>query len=225
MKILIIEDEPELLDNMVRSLEKEKYIMETAGDFHAALDKIVSYDYSCILLDINLPGGSGLELLRKLKQLQKTDGVIIISARNSLDDKLAGLDMGADDYLGKPFHLAELTARVKAVLRRKAFDSLNTFRINNLVIHFDERLVSVQDQTLILNRKEYDILVYFAENQNRLISRAALAEHVWGDYMDEAGDFEFIYSQIKNLRKKLKEHAAEVEIQAVYGIGYKLIST
>jgi two-component system response regulator ArlR len=223
MKILIIEDEPELLASLVRSLEKEHYLVETAYDFESAREKIGVYDYSCILLDIGLPGGSGLNLLRELKQMKRTDSVIIISAKNSLDDKLAGLDLGADDYLTKPFHLAELHSRIKAVMRRKAFDGQNQVQLSNLCIDFHERSVSVGGVPLTLNRKEYDILSYFAENKNRLISRGALAEHVWGDHSDAADSLEFIYSQIKNLRKKLKDHQAGIEIQAVYGMGYKLI--
>jgi DNA-binding response OmpR family regulator len=194
MKILIIEDEPELLASLVRSLEKEHYLVETAYDFESAREKIGVYDYSCILLDIGLP-----------------------------DDKLAGLDLGADDYLTKPFHLAELHSRIKAVMRRKAFDGQNQVQLSNLCIDFHERSVSVGGVPLTLNRKEYDILSYFAENKNRLISRGALAEHVWGDHSDAADSLEFIYSQIKNLRKKLKDHQAGIEIQAVYGMGYKLI--
>lgn len=223
MKILIVEDEPELLAGMARSLEKEKFLVETAGDFHSAMDKIGAYDYSCILLDIGLPGGSGLSLLSELKEMKRKEGVIIISAKNSLDDKLSGLDLGADDYLTKPFHLAELNSRIKAVMRRKAFDGGNTISLNNVSIDFSSRTVEISGEVISLNRKEYDILTYFAENKNRLISRSALAEHVWGDNTDSADSLEFIYSQIKNLRKKLKDRGAELEIQAVYGMGYKLV--
>ena len=223
MKILVIEDEPDLLSSIVKSLEKEKYVVETADTYVSAIKKISSYDYSCILLDINLPGGSGLEVLKDLREQGKKDSVIIISARNSLDDKLNGLDLGADDYLTKPFHLAELNSRIKAVLRRKAFDGSNHINLGNVTIDFQDRTVLVNQNPLSLNRKEFDVLNYFAENRNRLITKTALAEHVWGDHTDEADNLEFIYSQIKNLRKKLKDAEAEMEIQAVYGIGYKLI--
>ncbi|NBA89025.1 response regulator [Emticicia sp. CRIBPO] len=224
MKILIIEDEPDLLDNMVQSLQKEKFLVETADTFLSAMDKISMYDYSCILLDINLPGGSGMDVLQEIKKLKKTDGVIIISAKDSLDDKLTGLTFGADDYLTKPFHLAELNARINAVLRRKTFDGQNTVSLKNLDINYDNRTVEIDGVPLILNRKEYDTLIYFISNKNRLITKTALAEHVWGDQTDEADNLDFIYSQIKNLRKKLKESNAEIEIQAVYGIGYKLLT-
>lgn len=222
MKILVIEDEADLRDILAQSLEKESFVVESASDFMSAMDKVAVYDYDCILLDINLPGGSGLDILQELKKAGKTDGVIIISARNSVDDKVEGLALGADDYLAKPFHTAELTARVKSVMRRKQFNGSNLITLRNLSVDLDKRLVSINDTPVELNRKEFDILTYFLANKNRLVSKTALAEHVWGDQIDEADSYEFIYSQIKNLRKKLKTHGSEVEIQAIYGIGYKL---
>jgi DNA-binding response OmpR family regulator len=224
MKILVIEDEPDMLENMVNSLEKEKYLVETAATFEAAMEKISLYLYDCILLDVTLPRGNGLDILKELKKQQKAEGVIIVSARNSLDDKVAGLELGADDYLAKPFHMAELHARVKSVLRRRKFDGNHYLSIGNVRIDPDQHLVWVAGQELTLNRKEFAILLYLATNKGRLVSRTALAEHVWGDHIDEADSFEFIYSQIKNLRKKLKEHQAAIEIQAIYGIGYKLVA-
>jgi len=223
MKILIVEDEADLLEAITQSLEKEKFLVEKAVDFDEALDKLVSYEYDCILLDIGLPNGSGLDLLKKLKKGDRKSSVIIISAKNSLDDKLAGLDLGADDYLVKPFHLAELNARVRSVLRRKEFDGQEVLSLNNLKVDFTARTVHVNDERLVLNRKEFDILTFFIVNKNRLVNKTSLAEHVWGDQIDEADNFEFIYSQIKNLRKKLKDQEAQIEIQAVYGLGYKLI--
>ena len=223
MKILIIEDEADLSDVIQQSLEIENFLVETASDYNTALDKIISFSYDCILLDIMLPGGNGLDLLEELKNLDKSDNVIIISAKDSLDDKLKGLNLGADDYLTKPFHIAELTARVKSVLRRKSFQGKNLIVIGNLKLDPEERSLLIDDQTLPLNRKEFDILTYMIVNKNRLVNKTSLAEHVWGDHMDQADDYEFIYSQIKNLRKKLKDSKADVEIQAVYGIGYKLV--
>lgn len=223
MKILIIEDEPDLLQNMVQSLKKEHYTVETADSYASGIDKIIAYDYSCILLDIGLPGGSGLQILEELRNMKKTDSVIIISAKDSLDDKLVGLDKGADDYLTKPFHLAELNARIKAVLRRKSFDGQNDVSAANVRIQLSERSVTVNEKPVALNRKEYDLLMYFMENRSRLISKTSIAEHVWGDHADESDDLEFVYSQIKNLRKKLKDAEAGLEIQAVYGVGYKLV--
>ncbi len=222
MKILIIEDETGLQEVIQESLEKEKFLVETATTYQAALSKIIAFSYDCILLDVMLPDGSGLDILRELKKMEKSGNVIIISAKDDIDDKVNGLNLGADDYLTKPFHLAELTARIKSVLRRKSFDGQNCLSLGNLVLNVDSRSVSVDDKPMPLNRKEFDILNYLLTNSNRLVNKTALAEHVWGDYMDEADDYEFIYSQVKNLRRKLKEHQAQVELRAVYGIGYKL---
>ena len=223
MKILVIEDEPAMRDTMVQSLQQELYVVETANDFFSAQEKLGVYEYDCILLDIGLPGGNGFTLLEELKKQNKTEGVIIVSARNSLDDKVKGLNLGADDYLSKPFHLAELHARVKSVLRRKKLDGSNYISCNNLKIDAEQRLVWVSEKEITLNRKEFDVLLYLLMNKNRLVNKSALAEHVWGDYIDEANSFDFIYSQIKNLRKKLKDYEAEIDIQAVYGVGYKLV--
>lgn len=220
MKLLIIEDEPEMLENMAQTLEREHYIVEKASDYKSALHKIAAYDYDCILLDINLPDGNGLELLKELKLNGKDEGVIIVSAKDSLDDRLEGLNLGADDYLPKPFHMAELHARVKAVLRRRHFDGNQYMHIGNMSIQPENRQVTINDQDVILNRKEYDILMYLITNKTRLVTKSALAEHVWGDHIDQSDSFDFIYSQIKNLRKKI-EHAT-ISIEAVYGVGYKL---
>lgn len=223
MKILVIEDEEEMRDVIVKSLQQEKFLVETAADFSSGYDKITTYDYDCILLDITLPGGNGITLLEELRKMKKQESVIIVSAKNSVDDKVKGLDLGADDYLAKPFHLAELTARVKSVIRRKSLEGQKVIALNNLKVNVDDREAFVGDRPLVMNRKEFDILVYFASNRNRLINKTALAERIWGDHIDQADDFEFLYSQIKNLRRKLKDAGADVEIQAVYGLGYKLI--
>lgn len=223
MKILIVEDEKALLETLSDSLAKEHFLVETATDFTSAFDKISTYEYDCILLDIMLPGGSGLELLAELKRIGKEENVIIISAKDSLDDKLKGLELGADDYLTKPFHIAELNARVKAVLRRKKLDGKNTLETADVVLDLTERQFFVSGKNVALNRKEFDILNYFLLNKNRLVSKSALAEHVWGDHIDQADNFDFIYYQIKNLRKKLQLENAGIEIEAIYGIGYKLV--
>ncbi|CAM3856523.1 response regulator transcription factor [Sphingobacterium prati] len=223
MKVLVIEDEAELREIVKDSLVKEGYIIETANDFRSALDKVSVYNYDCILLDIMLPGGSGLEVLDLLKKEGKSDNVIIISAKDSLDDKLRGLELGADDYLTKPFHIAELNARIKAVLRRKQQDGKNTLDMGNIVLDLNERSLSIAGELVALNRKEFDILHYFLLNKNRLVSKNALAEHVWGDNTDQADNLDFIYSQIKNLRKKFLTKQADVDFEAVYGIGYKLV--
>ncbi|RCW92825.1 response regulator transcription factor [Winogradskyella arenosi] len=223
MKILVIEDEPQLLKNIKESLEKEKFIVETATDYPSAIDKIFIYEYDCILLDIMLPYGNGFDILVELKKKEKNENVIIISAKDALDDKLKGLELGADDYLSKPFHLAELNARVKAVLRRQKMEGKNTIKVANVVLDITERSFMVQNKAVPLNRKEFDILNYFLLNKNRLVTKSALAEHVWGDHSDGADNFDFVYYQIKNLRKKLQPSKAEIEIESVYGVGYKLV--
>ncbi|MEX0724181.1 MAG: response regulator transcription factor [Gracilimonas sp.] len=222
MKILVIEDEKQLLKSIEESLEKEHYIVETASDYPSAVEKVFVYEYDCILLDIMLPHGNGLQLLEKLKDAGKSENVIIISAKDSLDDKLNGLELGADDYLTKPFHLAELNARVKAVLRRNTLDGKSTIDYGNVSLDPDDRIVKINQQEVSLNRKEFDILKYFLINKKRLITRTGLAEHVWGDHIDQADNFDFIYYQITNLRKKLEKAEANIEISAVYGVGYKL---
>lgn len=222
MKILIIEDEIDMLENMKQSLEKEGFLVETAPNKQSAFSKIGIYNYDCILLDIGLPDGNGLDILKELKNNGINDGVIIVSAKDSLDDKLKGLNLGADDYLPKPFHMAELNARVKAVLRRKNFEGNKNIEIGNLIANPEERTVMVNNIKIDLNRKELDILLYLIANKNRLVNKTALAEHVWGDHIDQADNFEFIYSQIKNLRKKLTIHKSDIEIKSVYGIGYRL---
>jgi DNA-binding response OmpR family regulator len=222
MKILIIEDEPSMRELIQRTLLKERFVVEAVGTYFDALDKIELYDYDCLLLDIMLPDGSGLKLLQKLKALKKKENVIIISAKDSLDDKIAGLELGADDYLPKPFHIAELVARVRSVLRRKHRDGDNSIRLGNVEVQPDNFIVKVGDSVLELSRKEYDILHYFINRPNRLVNKATLAESVWGDYIDQVDNYDFIYAQIKNLRKKLKEAGATAEIKSVYGFGYKM---
>ena len=219
---MIIEDEQDLRETVKASLLKEKFVVETAADYWSALDKINDYDYDCILLDIMLPGGNGLDLLRELKRLRRSDSVLIVSAKDSLDDKVDGLDLGADDYLTKPFHLAELNARVKSLIRRRKAQGDVSIRLGNLELNPDKRSVAIDDQELQLNRKEFDLLYYFVVNPNRVITKTTLAESVWGDNIDQADSLDFIYSQVKNLRRKLKQAGATVELKAVYGFGYKL---
>jgi DNA-binding response OmpR family regulator len=222
MKVLIIEDERELSDSICQYLADENFLCEVAGTFNAAIEKICLYDYTCIILDINLPGGSGLDILKELKRNNKTDGVLIVSAKNSLDDKVYGLKAGADDYLSKPFYLPELSARVAAIIRRKTFDGNNIVSFDELQLNLQEKTAIVKGKVIDLTRKEYDLLLYFISNKNKVISKNAIAEHLWGDDMDLAGNYDFIYSHIKNLRKKLIQSSCPDYIKSVYGMGYKL---
>jgi DNA-binding response OmpR family regulator len=221
MKVLVIEDEKELSKSICQYLAGEQFITETAYDFDSALEKISLYDYACIILDITLPHGSGLDILKEIKANNKADGVIIISAKNSLDDKIYGLKTGADDYLTKPFHLSELSARVAAIIRRKSFDGKNTIVFDELQINLNEKQALVKGIAVDLTKKEYDLLLYFISNKNKVITKSAIAEHLWGDDMDIASSYDFIYTHIKNLRKKLLQHGLPDYIKSVYGMGYK----
>ena len=210
MKILVVEDERQLREVVRESLQKDRFVVETAADVSSAIGKLEAYSYDCVLLDIMLPDGNGLDILRK------------INAKDAIDDKISGLDLGADDYLAKPFHLAELSARIRSVARRRNHGGDTTVRIGNLEIRPDTREVSAAGRLLDLSRKEYDILEYFVNRRGRLINKLTLAESVWGDHIDMADNFDFIYAHIKNLRKKLNDAGAGVEIKSVYGLGYKM---
>lgn len=224
MKILAIEDEQALYESILTYFTGEGNVCEHAPDFNSAIQKIELYHYDCIMLDLGLPDGEGLELLSRLKKLNKKDGVLIISARHSLDDRLAGLDLGADDYLVKPFHLSELKARVSAIVRRKNFDGDNVIRFNEINVDVFAMTITVNNKPLSLTKKEFDLLVYFLSNKNKVVTKNAMAEHLWGDEMDLSDDFDFIYTHVKNLKKKLAEAACKDYIKSVYGIGYKFIA-
>ena len=224
MKLLIVEDEPSLREIMVRTFRGERYVVEEAADYASALAKLEDYDYDCILLDIMLPGGSGLRLLERLKELRKSAGVIIISARDSLDDKVEGLELGADDYLAKPFHLAELSARIRSVIRRHQRDGQESLDAGNVRLFPDRQRVEVAGREVELVRKEYDILHYFMSRPGRMVNKATLAEAVWGDHIDQSDNFDFVYAQMKNLRRKLADAGADIELKSIYGFGYKLVT-
>jgi DNA-binding response OmpR family regulator len=224
MKLLIIEDETALAESIASYLKQENFFCEIANDFRTAIEKISLYDYACIILDITLPDGNGLNILKELKADNKADGVLIISAKNSLDDKIAGLKLGADDYLTKPFHLAELGARVAAIIRRKFFNGNNKISFDELVLDLDNKTLKANNTNIELTRKEYDLLLYFISNKNKVISKNAIAEHLWGDEMGMADNFDFIYTHIKNLRKKLHDAGGNDYIKSVYGMGYKFKS-
>lgn len=221
MKLLIVEDEPVLSRSMAEYLSGENYLCEFADTFQQALDKISLYAYDCILLDLMLPGGDGIKILEELKRLNKIDGVIIISAKNALEDKIRGLQIGADDYLAKPFHLSELAARIYAVIRRKQFANSNIIQQQELKIDLLSKNIFVHDTQVVLTKKEFDLLLYFIGNRNRVISKAALAEHLSGDFADMLDNHDFVYAHIKNLKKKLQEAGCALYLKTIYGTGYK----
>lgn len=221
MKILIIEDETALQNSMLQFLRQESYICEVAGSEEEADEKIMLYEYDCILLDINLPDGSGLNILKRLKEANKPEGIIIITARDSLDDRVEGLNLGADDYLTKPFHLSELNARVSAVIRRKQFGGNNKLKFHEITVDLPGKAVTVNDRVVELTRKEYDLLIFLLANKNRVVSKNAIAEHLSGDHAEMLDKFDFLYSHMKNLKRKLAEAGSEDYIKTIYGLGYK----
>jgi DNA-binding response OmpR family regulator len=223
MKILIVEDESDLSQSICDYLAGEQFSCEQAFDVTTAFEKITLYDYACIILDITLPDGSGMEILKELKQQGKMDGVIIVSAKNSIDDKVTGLKTGADDYLTKPFHLPELAARLFAIIRRKSFDGKNILRFDNLVLDLNLKELRISEKKIDLTKKEYELLLYFISNRNKVIAKNAIAIHLWGDGFDMADNYDFIYTHIKNLRKKLVQAGASDYIRSFYGMGYKFI--
>lgn len=221
MKILLIEDEKSLAESISDYLKGEDYICEWAKNFYQAEEKVGLYQYDCILVDISLPGGSGLDLVKQIKKLKTNAGIIIISAKNSVDDKIVGLDLGADDYVAKPFNLAELNSRIKSVLRRRNFEGSNEISFNEIKINPSSKIVTVKDKTLVLTKKEYDLLLFFVINKEKVITKESIAEHLWGDDMDMSDSFDFIYTHIKNLRKKIVDQGGNDYVKTVYGMGYR----
>lgn len=221
MKILIIEDDQGMQEVISQSLIKARYVVETASTLDEARSKLLLYEYDCVLLDIMLPDGNGLSLLKELAEKKINRNVIILSARDSVDDKIEGLELGADDYLPKPFHLAELHARIRSLMRRRR-DGEHTICLGNIELNPDQFSVKVGGKTLEVSRKEFDILHYLISRPDRVVSKEALAEAVWGDYIDQSDNFDFIYAHMKNLRKRLKMASADIELKTVYGFGYKI---
>lgn len=221
MKILLVEDNPELTQNVVNYLSAEGMICESVSTLFAAQDKILSFQYDCILLDLMLPDGNGLDLLDIIKAQKIETNVLIISAKDALDDRLKGLDQGADDYLPKPFHLSELLARLKAVFRRSKLGGFDEVVFNEIKIEIHQLLAKVNDQVLDLTKKEFDLLLFFITNKNRVLGKQAIAQHLWGDYTDDLANFDFVYQHVKNLRKKITAAGGVDYISTVYGIGYK----
>jgi DNA-binding response OmpR family regulator len=224
LKILVIEDEKGLRENITSYLNVDGNICESSDSLDSAISKLATHQYDCVLLDIGLPDGNGFAVLDYLKKHAKSEAVLIISARNSLNDKLQGLNTGADDYLTKPFHLAELKARLMAVYRRKALSTNNKLIFNEIVIDVLGRTVEINANPIILTKKEYDMLLYFLANKGKVISKTAIAEHLWGDEMDMNDNFDFIYTHIKNLRKKMLDAGCNDYLKSIYGIGYKFMA-
>ena len=221
MKVLLIEDQPELSKDISEFLHRENLLCEAVTTFEDAFEKINLYEYDCVIVDIGLPDGNGLDIIRNMKKNGSETGIIIISAKNSLDDKVTGLEIGADDYLTKPFHLTELNARIKSIIRRRSFGGANEIIFDEIRILPGQMEAMVKGQSLGLTKKEYDLLVFFISNKERVLTREAIAEHLWGDQMDMADSFDFIYTHIKNLRKKIIDKGGQDYIRTIYGMGYK----
>ncbi len=221
MKLLVVEDSKQLQENIHTYLSKEGYICETAESYKLASEKLYGFNYDLVALDLMLPDGDGLDLLKVIKQNWPEMGVLIISAKNSLDDKIKGLDYGADDYLPKPFHLSELNARLKAIFRRRNQKGESKIIFEEISLDTDNHDIAVNNQILDLTRKEFELIHYFIINQGRILTKQSIAEHLWGDYMDMADSFDFVYQHIKNIRKKIVAAGGQDYVQTVYGVGYK----
>jgi DNA-binding response OmpR family regulator len=223
MKLLIIESEQNLRNLILQYFRRSGYLCESAANFREAYRKIVNHEYDGVVIDLNLPDGNGLKLVKLLRDNSLAIGIIILSDSDAVADKIQGLEQGADDYLAKPVDLSELKARIRAVLRRKSDGYRPELQFGDLLIKLDERIVLAKGEPLKLTKKEFDILVYLARNKNRVITKDSIVEHLWGDYMDDAPSFDFIYAHVKNLRKKLADHGCENYLETVYGIGYKFV--
>lgn len=221
MKLILIEDEKDLSKTISSYLKEERYKIDKAYSYAEAFSLINIYEYDCALVDLMLPDGNGLDIIKKIKEVNCQCGIIIISAKESLDDKIYGLNTGADDYITKPFHLAELNARIKSLIRRKLFDGGNQIEINELKIDIDKRELLINLSPVELTRREFDLLLFFISNKERVLNKEAIVEHVWGDNASAFDNYDFVYTHVKNLRKKLKENGAADYLKSIYGIGYK----
>ncbi|MDP4278262.1 MAG: response regulator transcription factor [Bacteroidota bacterium] len=221
MKVLVIEDELALLQDIRNYLEGANMTVETASDYQQALSKISGFDYDCLVVDINLPHGSGFDIIHKLKAQESKAGIIIISARHSLDDKIKGLNIGADDYLVKPFHLSELNARINSIIRRRILDGNNLTTFHEIRIDHTAQTVTIHDKPVLLTHKEFDLLVYFISNKNKVLSQLSIVEHLWMDEIELVDSYAFLYTHIRNLRKKMQDAGCPNYLKSIYGIGYK----
>jgi DNA-binding response OmpR family regulator len=221
MKILVIEDNTELLHDIKNFLEKEGNICEIAPDYKSAYMKVVIFPYDVLVIDITLPDGNGLDIIKVVKKENIDVGIIIISAKNAVGDKIHGLEIGADDYLTKPFYLVELNARIKALYRRKVYRGSKEILFNEIRIKPETHEVFVNNHLMTLTKKEFDIIHFFVANRNRLLTKEAIAEHLWGDQIEIADSFNFIYTHLANLRKKITKLGGEDYIKSIYSVGYK----
>lgn len=221
MKILVIEDNVDLLHDIREFLEQKGYVCEIASNYESAYMKVGIFPYDILVVDISLPDGNGLDIIREVKKENMDTGIIIISAKNAVGDKIFGLELGADDYLTKPFYLSELNARIKALYRRKVFKGSNEIVFNEIRINPEKYEAYVNDRLMNLTKKEFDILHFFVANNNRLLTKEAIAEHIWGDYIEMVDSFKFIYTHLANLRRKIAELGGEDYIQSIYRVGYK----
>lgn len=221
MKILIIEDEAGLRESIRKWLQHQGYVCEMAANFEEGIEKIYQFNYDCVVVDIGLPKGSGLDIVRELKKAESKAGIIIISAKNALEDKLLGLELGSDDYLTKPFHLSELNARINAILRRRNFGGNKEISFQEILLYPEDRRVTVNNKAVELTDKEYQLLEYFIANQRRVLTKQAIATHIWGDEYEQVSNYDFIYTHIKNLRKKLMDAGSDDYLKTVHGTGYR----
>jgi len=224
MKLLIVEDNIDLAVSILAYLRNENFVCEHAATYAEASEKVNLYEYDVLILDLGLPDASGLGIIEELKKKDVQTGILIVSAKDALEDKLLGLEMGADDYITKPFHLAELNARIRSLIRRNHFGGKQHIQIKNMLVDLQAQLVKVDDQELNLTRKEYELLLYFVYNRNRVLTKENIAEHLWDDNIDLADNFDFIYTHIKNLRKKILNAGGTDHIKSVYGMGYRFVT-
>jgi DNA-binding response OmpR family regulator len=221
MKLLLVEDNIRLAEDMVQFLVNNGFVVEHAATMNEGLAKINVYEYDMVIVDIGLPDGNGLDLIKEMKTREMDTAILIVTAKNAIDDKVRGLDLGADDYITKPFHKAELNARIRSILRRNKFSSSNILRMDEIKIDIIAAQTFINDKPIVLTKKEYDLLLYFMYNRNRVLTKESIAEHLWGDHIDQADSYDFIYNHIKNLRKKIIAAGGKDYIKSMYGMGYK----
>lgn len=220
MKLLFVEDDRDLLKSLLFYFNEYGYNCENAKSLTEAIDKVSIHNYDCIILDLTLPDGDGLDLLRQIKYKKINVGVIVLSANSNLDDKITGLDLGADDYMTKPFHLSELNSRIRSIIRRKKQDGNHLVEFNELCLDTNAQALTIQNNEIKLTKKEYDLLLYLIQNKNKVVTKSSISEHLWGDYMDQSDSIDSVYSHIKNLKKKLSQNDCKDYIHSLYGVGY-----